>query len=112
MSFQRRLESRKNMYYVYIMASKRNGTLYIGVTNNLTKRVYEHKHNLVEGFTKKYGVHKLVYYEQSEDVRSAIEREKILKTWQRQWKLRLIEEMNPEWNDLYDGLTGFQPTLE
>ncbi len=102
------------MYYVYIMASKRNGTLYIGVTKNLIKRVYEHKHNLVESFTKKYNVHKLVYYEYTEDVISAIEREKRLKTWQRQWKLRLIEEMNPEWNDLYDELigTGFQPTLE
>jgi len=102
------------MYYVYIMASKRNGTLYIGVTKNLIKRVYEHKHNMVESFTKKYNVHKLVYYEYTEDVISAIEREKRLKTWQRQWKLRLIEEMNPEWNDLYDELvgTGFQPTLE
>jgi putative endonuclease len=97
------------MYYVYIMASRRNGTLYIGVTNNLIKRVYEHKHDLVEGFTKKYGVHRLVYYEQSEDVRSAIELEKRLKAWKRPprrrgWKLRLIEEMNPEWNDLYDEL--------
>ena len=93
-----------DMYYVYIMASRRNGTLYIGVTNNLIKRVYEHKNDLVEGFTKKYGVHRLVYYEQSEDVQSAIEREKRLKAWKRRWKLRLIEEMNPEWNDLYDKL--------
>ncbi len=93
-----------NMYYVYILASRRNGTLYIGVTNNLIKRVYEHKNDLVEGFTKKYGVHRLVYYEQSEDVKSAIEREKRLKAWKRRWKLRLIEEMNPEWNDLYDEL--------
>ncbi|MFC1716450.1 GIY-YIG nuclease family protein [Candidatus Poribacteria bacterium] len=92
------------MYYVYILASRRNGTLYVGVTNNLIKRVYEHKNDLVEGFTKKYGVHRLVYYEQSEDVKSAIEREKRLKAWKRQWKLRLIEEMNPEWNDLYDDL--------
>jgi len=92
------------MYYVYIMASRRNGTLYIGVTNNLIKRVYEHKNDLVEGFTKKYGVHRLVYYEQSEDVQSAIEREKRLKAWKRRWKLRLIEEMNSEWNDLYDKL--------
>ena len=93
-----------DMYCVYILASKRNGTLYIGVTNNLMKRVYEHKNDLVEGFTKKYGVHRLVYYEQSEDVKSAIEREKRLKAWQRRWKLKLIEEMNPEWTDLYDQL--------
>ena len=93
-----------DMYHVYILASRRNGTLYIGVTNNLIKRIYEHKNDLVEGFTKKYGVHRLVYYEQSEDVRSAIEREKRLKAWKRRWKLRLIEEMNPEWNDLYDEL--------
>ena len=92
------------MYAVYIMASRRNGTLYIGVTNNLTKMVYEHRNDLLEGFTKKYGVHRLVYYEQSEDVRGAIEREKRLKAWKRRWKLRLIEEMNPEWNDLYDQL--------
>ncbi len=92
------------MYYVYILASRRNGTLYVGVTNNLIKRVYEHRNDLVEGFTKKYGVHRLVYYEQCEDVKSAIEREKRLKAWKRRWKLRLIEEMNPEWNDLYDEL--------
>ena len=93
-----------SMYYVYMMASGRNGTLYIGVNNNLIKRVYGHKNDLVEGFTKKYGVHRLVYYEQSKDVKSAIEREKRLKVWKRRWKLRLIEEMNPEWNDLYDVL--------
>jgi putative endonuclease len=92
------------MYYVYIMASKRNGTLYIGVTSDLIKRVYEHKNDLVDGFTKKYGVHSLVYYEHTEDIKSAIEREKRLKTWNRQWKLRLIEEVNPEWKDLYEGL--------
>ena len=90
------------MYYVYIMASKRNGTLYIGVTNNLMRRAYEHKNSLIKGFTKKYKVHRLVYYEQTEDVRSAIEREKRLKSWNRQWKLRLIEKVNPEWKDLYD----------
>ena len=101
-----------DMYYVYIMASQRNGTLYIGVTNNLIKRVYEHKNDLVDGFTKKYRVHRLVYYEQTDDVRSAIEGEKRLKIWNRQWKLRLIEQMNPEWKDLYNELTGFQPSLE
>ena len=94
------------MYYIYIMASKRNGTLYIGVTNNLLKRVYEHKNDLVEGFTKKYGVHRLVYYEQTEDVKSAIQREKRLKKWKREWKIDLIEQMNPDWVDLYDKLLG------
>jgi len=91
-----------NTYYVYIMASKKNGTLYIGVTNDLIKRVYAHKNDLVEGFTKKYGVHQLVYYEQTEDVKSAIQREKQLKKWNRSWKIELIEKMNPEWKDLYD----------
>jgi len=91
-------------YYVYILASKRNGTLYIGVTNNLIKRVYEHKNNLVEGFTKQYEVHQLVYFEQTSDVNSAITREKQLKKWQRQWKIELIEEKNPAWKDLFLGL--------
>jgi len=94
------------MYYVYIMASKKNGTLYIGVTNNLIKRVYEHKNDLVEGFTKKYCVHNLVYYEQTEDIKSAIQREKNLKKWKRQWRIELIEKMNPNWNDLYYDLLG------
>jgi putative endonuclease len=91
-------------YYVYIMASKRNGTLYIGFTNDLIKRVYEHKNDMVEGFTKRYGVHSLVYYEQTEDVRSALEREKRLKDWHRSWKIRLIEGLNPEWKDLYQDI--------
>ena len=89
---------------MYILASKRNGTLYIGVTNNLVKRVYEHKNNLVDGFTKKYKVHMLVYYECTNDARSALNREKQLKKWNRKWKLRLIEEFNPEWEDLYKNL--------
>ena len=89
---------------VYIMASKRNGTLYTGVTGNLIKRVWEHKNNLVEGFTKRYGVHKLVYFEQHEDMISAITREKRIKKWNRAWKIRLIEQQNSEWNDLYDSL--------
>jgi putative endonuclease len=88
-------------YYVYILASKRNGTLYIGVTNNLVKRVYEHKNNLVEGFTKKYNVHNLVYYESYCDVYAAIAREKAMKKWKRAWKIELIEKANPLWNDLY-----------
>jgi len=91
-------------YYVYILASKRNGTLYIGVTNDLVKRVYEHKNGLVEGFTKEYGVDRLVYYEQTNDSYSAIEREKRMKKWKRQWKIELIEKFNPEWKDLYKDL--------
>ena len=89
-----------NQYYVYILASKRNGTLYIGVTNNLTRRIYEHKNNIIEGFTKKYSVHILVYYEATSDINSALAREKCLKEWKRKWKLRLIEEINPLWRDL------------
>ncbi|AUD79607.1 endonuclease [Kangiella profundi] len=89
-------------FYVYVMASKKNGTLYIGITSNLVKRVWEHKNNAVEGFTKKYEVHQLVYYEQHESSYSAIQREKRLKEWKRKWKLDLIEGMNPEWKDLYD----------
>ena len=91
-------------YYVYILASKKNGTLYIGVTNDLAKRIYEHKNNLVEGFTKKYHVHRLVYYEDTDDVTSAITREKQMKKWNRAWKIELIEKNNPEWKDLYNTL--------
>ena len=87
-------------YYVYILASKRNGTLYIGVTNDLLRRIYEHKNNLVDGFTKKYNVKMLVYYESTEDVLSAIAREKCIKKSNRSWKLKLIETDNPEWDDL------------
>jgi len=93
-------------YYVYILASKRNGTLYIGVTNDLMRRMYEHKNGLVKGFTKKYHVHQLVYYEHSTEIEGAIRREKQLKKWKRQWKLRLIEESNPEWEDLYEKWVG------
>ena len=89
-------------YYVYILASKRNGTLYIGVTNNLPKRVDQHKNDLVDGFTKKYKVHSLVYYEIYGNTDDAILREKRLKKWKREWKLKLIEEFNPDWKDLYD----------
>ena len=91
----------ENRYYVYILASKRNGTLYIGVTSNLTKRIYEHKNNLIEGFTKKYNIHNLIYYEITKGVNSAIAREKQLKRWKRNWKIELIEKNNPEWKDLY-----------
>ena len=91
-------------YYVYILASKRNGTLYIGLTNNLKARIYQHKMGLVKGFTHKYNVKMLVYYESTNDINSAIQREKRMKTWQRKWKIRLIEEFNPEWKDLYDDL--------
>jgi len=91
-------------YFVYILASKKNGTLYIGITNNLVRRVYEHKHGIIEGFTKKYKVNKLVYYEMIEDVMSAITREKQMKKWKRIWKIRLIEENNPDWTDLYHNL--------
>lgn len=89
---------------VYILASQRNGTPYIGVTSDLIKRMWEHKHNFVEGFTKQYSVHDLVWYEQHEDMLTAIAREKTLKEWKRVWKLELIEKMNPEWKDLYEDL--------
>jgi putative endonuclease len=89
---------------VYMLASKRNGTLYIGVTSDLVKRVWEHRQDFVEGFTKKYGVHDLVWYELLEDMMTAIAREKQMKEWKRAWKLELIEKMNPEWKDLYEGL--------
>jgi putative endonuclease len=88
--------------YVYILANKENGTLYVGVTSDLKKRVWEHKNNVVEGFTSKYGVHALVYYEQSENIGSAIAREKNLKNWQRKWKLELVNRFNSEWLDLYE----------
>ena len=89
---------------VYMLASERNGTLYIGVTSNLLSRVWQHKNNQVDGFTKNYGVHCLVWYEQHESMESAIAREKALKYWQRQWKIRIIEQLNPDWKDLYDEL--------
>ena len=88
-------------YYVYILASKIGGTLYIGVTNNLVRRVYQHREKFVEGFTKQYEVTRLVYYEVHSDVVAAITREKQMKKWNRAWKVRLIEEDNPNWDDLY-----------
>jgi putative endonuclease len=89
---------------VYILASKRNGTLYTGVTSNLVKRVWEHKNDLVEGFSNKYGVHTLVWYEKHETMESAIYREKCIKHWERAWKIRRIERLNPGWKDLYQDL--------
>jgi len=91
-----------NQLAVYILASKRNGTLYIGVTSFLAKRIWEHKSNMLEGFTKRYGIHRLVWYELHESMESAIEREKRLKEWRRSWKLELIQTTNPDWRDLYD----------
>ena len=88
-------------FFVYIMASRRNGTLYVGVTSNLVQRVWNHKRGLVEGFTSQYGVKMLVYFEPHETAESAITREKQLKKWERAWKIRLIEQSNPEWGDLY-----------
>jgi len=90
-----------NQYYVYVHASDKSGTLYIGITNDLKRRVGEHKEGLIEGFTKKYNIRKLVYFEIYNDINEAILREKRLKKWNRSWKIRLIEEMNPKWNDLY-----------
>ncbi len=92
--------------YVYIMTNKRNAVLYIGVTSDLIKRVYEHRVDLIEGFTKRYRCHKLVYYEVLDTIEEAIKREKYLKGKRRSFKIGLIEGMNPEWKDLYDGLLG------
>ncbi len=92
----------RKSYCVYILASRKNGTLYIGISSNLIKRVWEHKHKLVEGFTKKYNVDKLVYFEQFSDPENAIRREKLLKSWKRKWKLELIEKDNPDWRDIYE----------
>jgi putative endonuclease len=90
--------------YVYILSDKNNKTLYIGVTSNLIKRIYEHKNHLVSGFTDKYCCDKLVYFEQFDDMYHAIQREKTLKHWVRQWKINQIEKENPNWLDLYDDL--------
>ena len=92
-------------YYVYILASKPQGTLYIGVTNDLVRRIHEHRIDAIEGFTKKYGVHQLVYFEPSEGIEAAIQREKQLKKWERAWKVRLIETSNPDWHDLFPTLS-------
>jgi len=93
--------------FVYIMASKRNGTLYIGITSDLVRRVHEHKTDAVGGFTKDYGVHWLVYFEYIERIDVAIAREKQLKRWRRKWKLELIEKTNPDWDDLYEAIRSW-----
>jgi putative endonuclease len=92
---------REHAYWVYILASDRNGTLYVGVTNDLYRRVMEHREGLVPGFTKRYGVKRLVYFEEHGDVEAAIAREKSIKRWRRAWKLQLIEQANPQWHDLW-----------
>ena len=95
-------------YFVYIMASRKNGTLYIGVTSDYVGRVPEHKQDLFEGFTKRYGVHRLVYIEFHDDMTTAIRREKQLKRWKRAWKIALIEKTNPDWRDLFFELSGLK----
>jgi len=92
-------------FWVYILASRPGGTLYVGVTNNLIRRIYEHRQGLVEGFTRRYGVKMLVYYEQHDTAVAAIQREKNIKHWSREWKIDLIQSMNPEWRDLYNDIT-------
>ena len=87
---------------VYILASKRKGTLYLGVTSNLVQRIWQHKSDFVEGFTHRYSVHTLVWFEAHESMESAIAREKAIKEWKREWKLELIEKVNPTWRDFYD----------
>jgi putative endonuclease len=93
-----------HVYYVYVLASRRHGTLYTGVTNDLVRRVHEHRESMLPGFTKRYRVKRLVYFELFGDVHEAIAREKNLKRWRRDWKIALIEEQNPEWDDLWVGL--------
>jgi putative endonuclease len=96
--------SKERIYWVHILASGLGGTLYIGVTSNLVKRVYEHRMKVVPGFTKEYGIYRLVFFEQHTDIEAAIRREKRLKKWNRAWKIRLIEEQNPNWDDLYPSI--------
>ena len=91
-------------FYIYILSSCRNGTLYIGVTSDLIKRIWQHKEGFVAGFTKRYNIKNLVYYEQHQTAYDAISREKLLKEWQRKWKLELIEKHNPDWRDLYNDI--------
>ena len=88
-------------FYVYILSNKYRGTLYVGITSNLIKRIWEHKSDLVEGFTKKYQTHQLVYFEKHQDAKTALNREKNLKAWKRNWKIELIEKNNSKWDDLF-----------
>jgi putative endonuclease len=97
------LELQMSQYFVYILTNKSNKVLYIGVTNNLERRMYEHRNQMIDGFTKKYNLTKLVYFEEASDVKSAIEREKQLKNWHRDWKISLINQVNPNWDDLSEG---------
>lgn len=103
----KKVPASQNQYYTYIIASQKNGTLYIGMTNDLIRRIYEHKNNLNKGFASKYSTHQLVWYEAHSTATAAITREKQIKKWKRAWKIRLIEKENPNWNDLYDDLTKF-----
>ena len=105
-SYPRKRVSRRTMknYYVYILSSEQNGTIYTGVTSDIVKRVYEHRNGVVEGFTKKYGVHNLVWFETHNSAVTAINRERQIKKWKRAWKLNLIEEQNPQWTDLYENI--------
>ena len=91
-------------YYVYLMASRKNGTLYVGVTSDLIKRVYQHRNGVVEGFTDRYAVHHLVWFESTDSVEAAIHKEKQMKNWKREWKVALIEKENPQWLDLYESI--------
>jgi putative endonuclease len=91
--------------WVYLVTNKRNGTLYAGVTSDLVRRAWEHRNGVVEGFTARYGLKRLVWYERHEDIRTAIQRERTIKHWSRAWKVRLIHQNNPDWTDLYDSLT-------
>jgi len=91
-------------YYVYLLASRKNGTLYTGVTNNLVRRVHDHRNDAIEGFSKRYGVHRLVWFEPGESIVAAIQKEKQIKGWKREWKVQLIEKENPDWRDLYESL--------
>ncbi|MBF0285508.1 MAG: GIY-YIG nuclease family protein [Magnetococcales bacterium] len=99
---------------VYILASQRNGTLYIGVTSDLVKRIFQHKEDVIDGLSKRYHVHRLVYYELHSEMSEALHREKQIKKWNRTWKLRLIEQANPKWDDLWFSITGtgFPPSRE